>query len=95
MTVYFSRNVIKSAILLAADPFWAEIEFSWARSVSLLLHLEFILQMGYICDNEMHVRDVSCLPHETEMGAIEQWWPNTLNITSFLYVYVCVCERKR
>lgn len=48
---------------MAADPPTAEIEYFRRCSISLLLHPDFILQMGHVCDNEMHVRDKDIRPN--------------------------------
>lgn len=53
----YSRNVIKSAILLDGDPFWAEIEFSGlGPSRPLFLTVISFCRCDMFCANEMHVR---------------------------------------
>lgn len=53
----YLRNVIKSAILLDSDPFWAEIEFSGlGPSRPFFLTLISFCRCDMFCANEMHVR---------------------------------------
>ncbi len=77
----YLRNVIKSAILLDGDPFWAEIEFSglgphalffsqWFHFADVICFALMKCMLGY----------VSCWPWEMEMNAIE--WQD-----SWIYEY--------